>query len=593
MTLLHGLRSRLYFFVGMGLAIGTTVAGCEHANKQQAAPGVAVGGSATTLPGSGGATAVGSGGSTGLPTGGATSTDSGSGGSVDGNGGSASINTTSTGGTTTITTCVSDLDCKAQRQLCDTTANKCVECLQNVDCAGGIACVGGVCGGAAGCKANADCAASADGKVCDAARGRCVACVMAADCPNPTTSDCVVNACVAVAVCTNSLDCTNAATSICNRTVTPARCVQCTTNADCVSGGAGQVCAGNACHPSCSTNSDCTNGLKCNNSVVPNFCATCATSTDCAAAQFCSKGACVADICAGGADQSCINNGVATCSPDGDGFGAPQACPSGQTCSVTASRATCANGTTTTTTTTTTTSCSSDPGTVNTCAKIPAFNGTQVVDGKGDDFCDIASFELNFKNAAAVNNNKVTGGSTASFTQRALAKVAWSADAFHAFIEVFGTPVRSNTTVDKPWDGDSIELMVTTASSATGLTSKDANSLHIIANYGVAVTVKSDGSAGTHTAITDSSQFKGIQSSTGYIVELKLPWPGAPSLASATAMRFDLAMNIDSASVDPTVQGRDAQAVLAMTAISGTTTCSSPPATPFCDDRVWCPTALE
>jgi hypothetical protein len=215
------------------------------------------------------------------------------------------------------------------------------------------------------------------------------------------------------------------------------------------------------------------------------------------------------------------------------------------------------------------------------------------VDGKGDEFCSVPSFELTFKNAAGVNNNKVNGGSIADFKQRAVAQVAWTADAFHAFVEVFGTPVRSNTSVDKPWDGDSIELMITTASSATGLTSKDANALHIIANDGVAVTVKSDGTSGVHTQITDATQYKGMKTSTGYVVELKVPWPGGPTLASGAQMRFDMAMNVDAESVDPTVQGRDAQAVLAMATLTGATTCGSSPGTPFCDDRLWCATALE
>ncbi len=626
MTLLHRSQTTLCRTAIFGVACGFALIGCDGEDKKTPAK-VASGGSAgaQTQTETGGSSAtVSSGGTTATSTstsvGSGTSANGGAvgdGGAVNGgatignggateggaaNGGAAeggvigiagSTSTTaaagsgaSAGTTQTVGTCDSDIDCKALKMLCDTTAKKCVQCLQNVDCTDGAACVFGVCGGDPGCKSNADCAASANGKVCDVTRGSCVACMVAADCPNPTTSECVAHACVAVTTCTNSLDCTSTTAPICNRTPTPARCVQCVADADCVSAGTGKVCSNNQCRTTCSTNTDCTGGLKCNTSVTPNYCAACATSTDCAASQFCSKGECVADVCTAGTDQACVSNAIVTCNADGSGFATPKACLAGQTCSVAASRAAC--------NTVPTTVCDPVPGTVNPCTEIPAFTGTQTVDAKGEDFCTIPSFEFNFKNAAAVNNNKATGGATTAYTQRAIAQVAWSPEAFHAFIEVFGTPVHSNTTVDKPWDGDSIELMITTANSPQeGLSSKDPNVLHIIANNGVAVTVKSDGNSGTHTAINDATKFKGALTSTGYVIELKVPWPSAPTLASGTAMRFDMAMNVDTTAVDPDYPGRDAQAVLVMTALTGTTSCATTPATPFCDIRLWCPTVLK
>jgi hypothetical protein len=236
--------------------------------------------------------------------------------------------------------------------------------------------------------------------------------------------------------------------------------------------------------------------------------------------------------------------------------------------------------------------CSVSPGTVKPCDVIPQYIGTQTVDAKGEDFCAIPTFELSFATAAAVNNNKATGASIADYKQKAVARVAWSAQFFHAFVEVTGAPVRANTSYDRPWDGDSIELMVTTSNTVTGLTNKDENALHLILNYAVGVTVKSDATSGTHTGIPEG-QFKGAKTDTGYVVEVKIPWPAGATVAANTKVRFDMAMNVDTESVDPTVQGRDAQAVFAMANLPGTSTCSATPATPFCDDRLWCPTTLR
>jgi hypothetical protein len=514
-------------------------------------------------------------------------------------GGVGGVNTENAGGdsgnggakpTTTIPdiACESDVICKPEGLLCNTDIGKCVQCKADNDCTDGASCVAGVCGGQAGCTTNDDCADSSSGKACDEQRGRCVACVTADDCADPETSECVNNACAKISPCTNSLSCTEATLPVCNTSASPARCVQCVTNADCTALGVGDTCANNKCSKACETNDNCTDGLKCNTSGSSKFCAQCAQHADCAENQYCDKGSCVADVCVAGVDQACIDGGVATCNDDGDGFGSSEACPADKSCTANNSRATCGGGGVTP-------SCSNNPGTVDPCDGIPAFTGTQTVDGKADDFCSIPSFELSFANAAGVNNNKVTSGSTSDFKQRAVAKVAWSADALHAFIQVFTKPVRSNSSVDKIWDGDSVEMMITTNGSASGTTSTDDKALHVIANNSIAVTVKSTGESGTHTQISDSNQvWVGYMGNDeGYAVELKLPWPGGATPSSGASVRFDLALNVDTESVDPTVWGRDAQAVLNMETVSGTSTCSATPATPFCDERLWCSTKLK
>jgi hypothetical protein len=283
-------------------------------------------------------------------------------------------------------------------------------------------------------------------------------------------------------------------------------------------------------------------------------------------------------------DEACIEGGVATCNAEGSAFGTPEACTDGKACTVADSRASCGS---------TTSGCTNNAGTVDPCKKIPKYTGTQVVDGLGDDFCSVPMFELSFKNAAGVNNSKITGNGTDGLTQYAVARVGWTAEAFVGYVEVFGKPVRANSDPGRIWDGDSVELMITTNANPPGLTSEDPNAIHVILNYSQGVTVKSDATSGTHTPITDVTLAKMRYTDNGYAAEIRIPWTGSASVASGSQVRFEMALNVDSASVDPDVWGRDAQAVLAMTALTGTSTCSATPATPFCDERLWCPTKLE
>jgi len=515
---------------------------------------------------------------------GGNATASGGANSSNGGSGSGEGGASTAGSTLPDVTCASDITCKSLGLLCDTVRGKCAQCLANDDCSTGVACVGGVCGGTPGCLSNDDCAGSATGKVCDATRGRCVGCLTADDCPSPSSSECTNNQCITLDVCQNSLDCKTATAPVCDKSATVSHCVACVSNADCAAAGSGLICAGNQCVTGCAADSDCSGGLKCNTSVSPTFCAACAADADCATNQYCKAGTCAADVCNAGVDQACMSSGIATCNSSGSGFDSAVACPGGQSCSVSNSVASCGIGSPS--------GCTISAGTVNPCSQIPAFPGTQTVDGDASDFCGVPAFQLSFANAAGVNNNVVSSGSTSGYPQRVLARIAWSADAIHAFFEVYGDPVRAQSDPGNLWNGDSIELMLTTNSNPPGLTSQDSSSLHIIANYTKVVSVKSTAESGTPTELTDNSKFKVGYMTGGYFVELQLPWPGtAPT--SGSKMRLELAMNVDSADIQPGTWARDAQAVLAMTALTGTSTCSASPATPFCDERLWCPTTLK
>jgi hypothetical protein len=465
-------------------------------------------------------------------------TDSGSGGTTTTTDTNGAGTTNSSGGTTTTTTtttvpdiaCATDLECKSQGLLCNKTTQKCVQCVENVDCGQGKSCVAGICG-APGCQSNSDCATSASGKVCNIVTGQCVACMTAADCPNPTTSECIAQACVAVATCVNSLDCTGAGAPVCNRTTS--RCVECVDPADCsASGATNPICAASRCQSGCTKNEDCGTGKTCKTTTTPAYCVECLTSADCTGGKICSAGACI------------VNNCVGT-------TGKP-------------------------------------------CTALPPFSGTQTVDANGDEFCYVPAFVLAFDSTAGKINPATGEAATATYPERATFRIGWSATSVHAYIEVKDPDVNPNANAWEIWNGDGVEFMISTSREVTGLTSADANTLHVIANSKIGVTVKASGNSGAHTEITDPTAFKAVATATGYVVEVKLPWPSNATMASGTQVYFDAAINSARKNTDGGAP-RVAQALLFQGTTPASTSCTGTgnDIAPFCDDRLWCPTQMQ
>jgi hypothetical protein len=238
--------------------------------------------------------------------------------------------------------------------------------------------------------------------------------------------------------------------------------------------------------------------------------------------------------------------------------------------------------------------------TVNPCTSIPKLTGTQTVDGKGDDFCQVPSFQFDVTNNAKVNNyNNVPLSQFETVT----GQVAWSSAGFSAFFDVKDASVQTVNMADatqaigKIYQGDSIEIMISSNNNVTGLTGTDNNSLHVIIPAdGPAVSVKtsnsSGASSGTHTALL-SSQYAQVKTGTGYAVEVQLPWPGGTPSVGAQ-IRFDLSLNSADKIFGTIDDMRDGQLLYYVGTVSGTTTCQSKEGTvPFCDDRTWCATSVQ
>jgi hypothetical protein len=297
--------------------------------------------------------------------------------------------------------------------------------------------------------------------------------------------------------------------------------------------------------PSCKDNTECTNPQVCDTG--KGLCVECVKPADCGPGQ-----GCVANVCVARGDGGPL-------SPDTP----PAECTT---------------------------------ATANPCTGIPKLNGTQTVDGKGDDMCSVPSFQ--FTAAAAAKKVKYNRDPNEEVT----ARVAWSSAGLSFFADVKDPSVQAVSTADsgaainKAYQGDSLEIFFSSSNNVTGLTGTDNNTLHVIVPAtGPAVSVKtsnsSGSSAGTHTALP-TTQYRQATTSTGWAVELLLPWPGGAASAGTT-IRFDMALNSADTTFTNADDMRDGQMMYYIGQVSNSTCKSNDGTVPFCDDRTWCETKLQ
>jgi hypothetical protein len=309
--------------------------------------------------------------------------------------------------------------------------------------------------------------------------------------------------------------------------------------------------------PCCSSDPACMDsGAKCLNGI----CGKCGgLGESCCPGNSCTAGCCLDGMCA-------ANPSGGDCpSPPADAGGRPDAPPAG-----------CASATATP------------------CTGLPAFTGSQNVDGNDDDFCNVPSFELTFDNAASSGGKvKVYNGSGTSYPERAQARVAWDAAGIHAFIHVIDPKFVPATALDTIYNADGVELLFTTTTSGlSGGTSQDSGlAMHVIVSPPFAARSKANGTNGTQEALP-ADQFSASAENAGYKVELQLPWPGTPPTAGSQ-IKFDMELNSADGNSTPGDAGpRDAQAILYLGADPGGSPCGGE-IFPYCDDRLWCSTTLQ
>lgn len=430
------------------------------------------------------------------------------------------------------------------------------------------------------CKNSLDCLAAPDSQtVCNTA-GVCVQCEVPDDCgiDGGSNHDCINSKCVAFTPCTGDEDCSTGACNIAKH-----RCVDCTQDAQC---GSGKKCLDQTCRSACTSDNNCTpQGMLCDKTLT--VCIECSDQMACKSGQVCDAyGKCVAPVCNAG-DKTCLAGGVGTCLANGSGFVVTKACPADSTCQVKSGKLACyyeADGGI---------ACdvSGDP-----CVEIPKFDGTQTVDGLGDDFCGVPSAILDGTHNQGFKDFHTRATEVATF------QVAWSSDGLHVFVDVQDKSVQtvqmadSTQALTKTYQGDSIELLFSSSNAVTGLTGTDTNTLHVqIPASGAAVSVKtsnvSGASQGTSMALP-AAQYAQKITPTGYAIEALLPWPGAKP-NTGTTIRFDLTLNGADTNFSNVDDMRDGSLFYHLGTVANSTCQSNDGTVPYCDDRTWCATPLK
>ena len=232
----------------------------------------------------------------------------------------------------------------------------------------------------------------------------------------------------------------------------------------------------------------------------------------------------------------------------------------------------------------------------NPCSSMPRFTGTQTLDGKGDEFCLVAPAQLDSTNAGKVVVYNATPPEVLT------ARVAWSDAGIHAYFEVADASIQvvytadATQAIDQAYQGDSVELMVSSSDSVTGLTGTDSNSLHvIIPASGPAISTKASNNNGTTQGAAvalPSTQYMQASTSSGYSIEVQLPWPGGSAPAPGSTIRFDLALNSADSTFGSVTDMRDGQLVYHLEAVDNSTCQGTDAPAPYCDDRTWCPATV-
>ena len=228
------------------------------------------------------------------------------------------------------------------------------------------------------------------------------------------------------------------------------------------------------------------------------------------------------------------------------------------------------------------------------CAAMARFTApTQVVDGVGDEFCNVPAVHYTAANAPYREGH--TGGSpppTTAPPEDVTFRAAWSLDAFHLHAHVTDPSIFVSNDDSMFWNGDEIEVFVAgsldfTCTYPAG-TSANAMEVGIVPPSGLtparAIVYLGQG----HVAL-DSQYFAARLVSDGYEVELRLPWAGTakPTMAGDT-MAFYFGLSTQ----DTVGVGREEYASLPVPAVAGSTCPVSPPL-PWCDDRTWCRPTVE
>jgi hypothetical protein len=242
------------------------------------------------------------------------------------------------------------------------------------------------------------------------------------------------------------------------------------------------------------------------------------------------------------------------------------------------------------------TSCGPTSTKANACDVLRFFGATPVLDGKGDEFCDVdAGVPANPPRTFSLKDADRTIPATvpAGLTQRAEVRAGLSSFGLHVFVHVDDPSVVVD--LADYTQGDAIEIFFrgNKALPLNGDLETDQAQVVVIIPPTKATSARAaKWLRGKKSASLDGSQFAARRVTGGWEAELHLPWSDILNEASpGQVMGFDLALDVKD---DPSAKTRAVRAIMHEETITG----GSPPCEtfgfgfatpdPLCDDRLWC-----
>ena len=223
------------------------------------------------------------------------------------------------------------------------------------------------------------------------------------------------------------------------------------------------------------------------------------------------------------------------------------------------------------------------------CKDVSHLPGSQIIDGKADDFCGVE--ETTFD----VHDGQFTDPMVAPAYVSAIARVhvAWSTVGVHLHFAVSDATYFPTPAARPHWQGDSVELFIygndTFTGAYDGVIDRGAVQLIFVPpspETGIAARAGIYYKGGTTSELPDA-YWTSREVAGGYEIEVGLPWDyigGFPPYAPPKKIGIDFAVNdvIDAA------RSQYFYSVYRIIKPIPAGSCG----TPFCDDRVWCKSAL-
>jgi hypothetical protein len=214
------------------------------------------------------------------------------------------------------------------------------------------------------------------------------------------------------------------------------------------------------------------------------------------------------------------------------------------------------------------------------------FVGTQILDGLGNEFCNIDA--LPFDVAKGALPEPPEGGS--NIDTRATIQVGWSNEGLHVFIHVTEATIRAPPTV--VYNGDAVEVFAAATGEPTGIYGAHADpglQVAVAPPLPSGTTGICAASSLTARGFTCQEWWASLRVDGGYNVEMQLPWDAFGAAVPSAGDRIALDFRCD-------IQGADgglafASSLWASPLSFDASACPKfgyPSLMTSCDDRTWC-----